>query len=161
MIAALSQVIGLPLTASYRAANMRTLHFGRMRAVEGGAVGDYALHIQCPWRVEGPDGIVTGHADLWDPVEDSAPYDANWDYEKSPNLQDARMTQWLERNELVVSKVEADEFGGAAISFHQGFVLRLFPGGSRGEDWRFFQPNTDNEHLVISGGAIEPDEDEA
>jgi hypothetical protein len=53
--------------------------------------------------------------------------------------------------------VDADEFGGAAISFGEGFVLRLFPAGTRGEDWRLFRPMSGAPHLVISGGAVEPD----
>ena len=69
------------------------------------------------------------------------------------------MKEWLAQYEssLVVKSVDADEFGGAAISFGQGFVLRLFPAGTRGEDWRLFQPKTDAPHLVISGGAVEPE----
>jgi hypothetical protein len=159
VIAALSEIVGLPLTASRRAADMRTFQFGQLRAVDRSSVGDFALHLQCPWRIEGPDGLVTGRLDLWEPVEDNAPYDENWNYEKSPNLQDALVKQWLAQNELVVASVDADEFGGAAISFSQGFVLRLFPAGTRGEDWRWFQPNRGARHLVISGGAVELDEE--
>jgi hypothetical protein len=159
LIAALSQIIGLPLTAARRAADMRTFQFGDLRPVDRGSVGDFALHVQCPWRIEGPHGIVTGRLDLWEPVEDNAPFDANWDYEKSPNLQDARLERWLANNRvsLVIKTVEADEFGGAAISFDQGFVLRLFPAGTRGEDWRLFRPKTDAAHLVVLGGAVEPE----
>jgi hypothetical protein len=96
---------------------------------------------------------------LWEPVEDNAPFDENWDYEKSPNLQDTRLGLWLTHNNLslVVKSVDADEFGCAAISFDQGFVVRLFPAGTRGEDWRLFQPKTDAAQLVIRGGAVEPD----
>src|SRR5437588_12996674 len=115
VIAALSQIIGLPLTAARRAADMRTFQFGTLRPLDRGSVGDFALHVQCPWRIEGQGGIVTGRLDLWEPVDDNAPFDENWDYEKSPNLQDARLERWLERNEssLVVHSVDADEFGGA------------------------------------------------
>jgi hypothetical protein len=159
VIAALAQIIGLPLTAVRRAADMRTFQFGTLRPVGRGSVGEFALHVQCPWRIEGPDGIVTGRLDLWEPVDDNAPSDENWDYEKSPNLQDARLEGWLAVNEssLVVKNVDADEFGGAAIGFRQGSVLRLFPAGTRGEDWRLFRPKTDAPHLVISAGVVEPD----
>ncbi len=157
VIAALSQIVGLPLTAARRAADMRTFQFGKLRPVDRGSVGDFALHVQCPWRIEGPKGIVTGRMDLWEPVEDNAPFDENWDYEQSPNLQDARLEAWLAQNKLslVVKSVDADEFGGASVSFDHGFLLRLFPAGTRGEDWRLFQPTTDASHLVVSGGAVE------
>ncbi len=55
---------------------MRVLHFGRIRKIEKGTVSEYALHIQCPWRIEGPEGIVTGRSDLWEPAEDSP--DIDW-----------------------------------------------------------------------------------
>jgi hypothetical protein len=58
-----------------------------------------------------------------------------------------------------VNSVDADECGGASIHFIRGFVLRLFPAGTRGEDWRLFRPNTDSPHLVISGGKIESKEE--
>ncbi len=157
VVAKLSQIIGLPLTAARRAADMRTFQFGTLQPVERGSVGDFALHVQCPWRIEGPDGIVTGRLDLWEPVEDNAPFDENWDYEESPNLQDARLERWLAEHEqsLVVKSVDADECGGASITFGGGFVLRIFPAGTRGEDWRLFRPKTGAPHLVISGGEVE------
>ena len=162
VLTTLSQLIGLPLTAARRAADMRTLQFGALRAVERGSVGDFALHIQCPWRIEGPDGIVTGRMDLWQPAEEDSPFDEDWDYEKSPNLQDTRLERWLAEHEsaLVVKSVEADELGGASISLGQDFVLRIFPAGTRSEDWRLFRPTSGLRHLVISGGAVESDDDE-
>lgn len=136
---------------------MRTFQFGALRPVDRGSVGDFALHVQCPWRIEGPEGIVTGRLDLWEPVEDNAPFDTNWDYENSPNLQDSRVQRWLTHHEasLIVNAVDADDFGGAAINLGRGFVLRLFPAGTRGEDWRLFRPKTSAPHLVICGGAVE------
>src|SRR5436309_4549873 len=135
VLAALSQLVGLPLTAARRAADMRTFQFGTLRPAKRGSVGDFALHVQCPWRIEGPDGILTGRSDLWQPVAENAPFVEDWDYDKSPNLQDSRMKQWLEQHDLslVVTDVDADAFGGAAISLSHGFVLRLFPAGTRSE----------------------------
>ena len=137
---------------------MRTLQFGTLRPVERGSVGDFALHIQCPWRVEGPDGIVTGRLDLYEPVEEGPDFDfEKWDYESSPNLQDARFEQLLARHGagLVVQSVDADSYGGAAIHFANGFVLRLFPAGMRGEDWRLFRPKTDEPHFVVAEGKVD------
>jgi hypothetical protein len=155
--AALSRLIGLPLSAARRAADMRTLQFGTLRQADRGSVGDFALHVQCPWRIEGPDGIITGRSDLWEPVDENTPFDPDFDCEKSPNLQDARVETWLTQNEgfLVVQRVDADDYGGAAIHFGRGFVLRLFPGGARGEDWRLFRPGTDAPHLVVGAGVVE------
>jgi hypothetical protein len=157
VIAALSQIIGLPLTAVRRTADIRTFQFGVLRPVDRGSVGDFALHVQCPWRIEGPDGLVTGRSDLWEPVDTDAPYDAEWDYEQSPNLQDTQIDRWLTESEiaLVVQRVDADEFGGVVIWFGEGYALRTFTSGTRGEDWRLFRPNSSDPHLVISGGTVE------
>jgi hypothetical protein len=84
VIAALSQIIGLPLTAARRAGDMRTFQFGSLQQVDRGSVGDFALHVQCPWRIEGPAGIITGRLDLWEPVEAHAPFDENWDLKGRP-----------------------------------------------------------------------------
>jgi hypothetical protein len=161
VIAGLSELIGLPLTAVRRAADMRTFQFGKLRPVERGSVGDFALHVLCPWRIEGPAGIVTGREDLWEPLEEDAPFDENWHYETSPNLQDARMRRWLEQHgaSLVVQTVDADDFGGASVNLCGGFVLRLFPAGARNENWRLFRPKTDTPHFVVSGGVVEIDAD--
>jgi len=53
--------------------------------------------------------------------------------------------------------VDADEFGAVVIAFSQDFVLRLFPAGTRGEDWRLFRPKSGEAHLVITGGAVDLD----
>lgn len=154
VVATLSQIIHLSLVGVGRALDMRMFDFGTLRPVESGSAGHFALHVQCPWRIEGPGGIVTGRLDIWEPVEDNCPFDENFDPEESPNLQDARLKAWLAEHygSLVVKAVDADEFGGASITFNHGFVLRLFPAGTRGEDWRFFQPRTGIRHFVIVGG---------
>jgi len=169
VVAALSPIIGLPLSAKHRAADMLVLQFGTLsftepvqgssvRATQNATVGDFALHIQCPWRIEGKDGIVTGRLDLWEPIEHGAGFNwDDWNYEKSPNLQDWLFDQWMRNGSHVVRNVTADEYGGATIGFGEGFVLRLFPASSRGEDWRVFRPKTGARHFVVSGGKVELD----
>jgi hypothetical protein len=68
----LSPLIGLRLSATHRAASMRMFDFGELQTVRSKlrgkdrfrTVGQFALHVQCPWRIEGPDGLVTGLSDL-------------------------------------------------------------------------------------------------
>ncbi len=59
---ALEPLVGLPLSIARSAADMRVFHFGKVRpAANGkGTVGEYALHIQCPWRLVGKEGL-RGH----------------------------------------------------------------------------------------------------
>lgn len=164
----LKPLVGLKLALVRRAADLRNFQFGTVRAVEGGSVGEYALHVQCPWRIEGSDGITTGRSDLWQPAEPSQEIDWDqWDYEKDENLQDRRFAALLggydpatgsfvnATEHLIVEDVCADDYGGAAIRFSGGYKLVLFPAGTRGEDWRVFRPDTDDSHFVVAGGRIE------
>jgi hypothetical protein len=172
----LTPLVGRKLSIARRAADMRGFHFGRVTVEEPGdrSGGEFALHIQCPWRLEGPAGILTGQSDLWEPAEPSQEIDwDSWDYEKDPNLQDRRIGELLggydpktrsfvnDTEHLVVEKVEADDFGGAAISLSGGYRLVIFPSGSAGEDWRLLQPLSEQRHFVVSGGAVDPSADEA
>ncbi len=167
VLQALMPLKALQLTIARRAADMRVFHFGRVTTSENGSVGEYALHIQCPWRIEGPGGILTGRSDLWEPSEAGAVVDwDNWDYEADGNLQDhkiatlfagydSRTRSWVNTSGLlVVQGIEADELGGATISLSGGFSLVIFPSGSAGEDWRLFRPSAE-EHFVVSGGSVE------
>ena len=44
---------------------MRGFHFGKIVRKNGKNVGAYALHIQCPWRIESETAIVTGSQDWY------------------------------------------------------------------------------------------------
>ena len=154
---ALSPLVGVELSAARRAADMLTLHFGPLRQSGKGSVGDHALHVQCAWRIDGPDGIVTGRAELWEPVDVERRYAEDFDYDDEPNLRDVRVRNWLAAGPHVVEDVEADDFGGAAIHFGGGFALRMFPMATRTEDWRIFGPGDDDSHFVVTGGKIEDD----
>src|SRR5688572_12945152 len=159
----LSSLVGLPLSIARRGADMAIFHFGRIRKVDRGTVGDCALHVQCAWRVEGPEGIVTGRTDLWRPsdaVSERPGFDIKkWNYEDG-NLRDERIREWLggydpetrspvsETGNLVVTAVSGDSFGGAAIELSGGYRLVIWPAGIEGEMWRLFAPD-DDEHFVV------------
>jgi hypothetical protein len=66
----LQPLVGLKLSRMALAAGMRTIQFGNTeRRASGGVVGEYTLHIQCPWRLETDKGLVTGSDDLNVPYE--------------------------------------------------------------------------------------------
>jgi len=152
----LDLLTGLRLSASYRAVDMRMFHFGTMRTVEGGAVGEYALHVQCPWRIETADQIVTGRHDLFKPAEETEDFDwDSWDWDGNETLQDKLVAEFLTHVCPVVESVATDAHGGARLQLSRGYSLVLFPADSQGEDWRFFRPQQDGEHFVVSGGRVE------
>jgi hypothetical protein len=164
----LQPLVGLKLSIARRGADMRSFHFGPIKRVKNGTVGDYALHIQCPWRLEGQNGIVTGRSDLWEPAETTSDVDwDNWNYEKDGNLQDNRLGSVLggydpdtrslmnNSNLLVVENIYTDNYAGVTLILSGGYRLVIFPAGSRGEDWRLLGPANKGHHFVISGGKIE------
>jgi hypothetical protein len=57
-------------------------------------------------------------------------------------------------DQLVVEGVIVDDFGGFEGKLSGDYYLQVFPSGSRGEDWRFFEPGTEEKHLVIAAGRI-------
>lgn len=170
----LQKLVGLELTATARAADMRSFHFGELRMRRGKTVGRLALNVQCAWRVEGPGGVLTGRADLWEPTEALRGDDLErWDHERDGNLQDQRIAEWLGHQDPragacldvadppIVLAARATPFGGAEIDLSGGYRLTLFPAGSAGEDWRLFRPSDgeeDTPHFVVTGGRIEDPE---
>lgn len=165
----LQPLMGLKLTIARRAADLRGFHFGEIRRVPKGTVGDYALHIQCPWRLEDGNGIITGRSDLWEPAEDTSNIDWDiWDYDKNENLQDKLIADVLggydpdtrsfvnNGSYLIVEDIFTDNYGGVILFLSGGYRLVIFPAGSEGEDWRLLTgPGSGGHHFVISGGKIE------
>ncbi len=164
----LNQLVGLTLAVARRAANIRVFHFGSMRPAAKsdlpslrdkprGSIGDFALHIQCPWRIETNKSILTGDSDLWEPLDRSKglSYD-NWNDDTDGNLQDQLIEQFMSHNDnLIVKNVDCRPNCTFTLTFAGDYRLIVFPSGSTGEDWRLFRPESDESHFVVFGGAIE------
>lgn len=157
-------LVGLPLSIARDAGSMKNFQFGSVSPLPSGkgTIGEFALHIQCPWRIVSSESIVTGSADSSEPSEVGEDVDLN-DGQKG-NLQrkrlgdllhtyDAITHSWVNTTgELVVQSVLVDDFGGLELELSGGFRLQVFPDRSSGEDWRFFAPGNEEKHVVISGG---------
>jgi hypothetical protein len=93
-------LIGLRLSIVRRAADMLVLHFGVIRPHPSGegTVADYALHVQCPWRLDGPQGTVTGSGDLW-VYAGPGERPPDWSYEDGFSLQDRKFATVFARDE--------------------------------------------------------------
>jgi hypothetical protein len=144
---------------------MRVFHFGEIREVDRGTIGQYALHIQCPWRIDGPNGIITGRLDLWEHASGKAMPD-EWEPSTDDNLQDLRLGELLGSYDaktrshvnitkrLVVERVQASNVGDLDITLSGGYRLLVFPAGSKGESWRIFEPDKDSPHFVVEGNEV-------
>ena len=162
---AVQPLVGLRLSIARRAGSMRGFHFGAVSEDESGSWGEYALHLQCPWRIDGPRGVVTGQGDLWEhPTLELPPED--WSYEGGNSLQDVRLgallggrdertRSWvnLKAEALIVTRVLGQESGELTLTLSGGFTLRVFPDTSRDEAWRLLARGGDGAHYVFPDDA--------
>lgn len=161
MGATLDALIGLRLSIVRRAADMLVLHFGEIRPHKSGkgTVGDYALHVQCPWRFDGPARTVTGSDDLWD-YAGPGERPPNWSYEDGQGLQDRQFSRVFARDETTrswvneterffVTGVEQTKRGDVRIDLSGQYAILVFPANSRREAWRFFATSDDGDHLIF------------
>src|SRR5215469_12834765 len=120
----LEPLIGIPLWSSGRAADLEWFHFGQRRTVTARdrtkEVGEYALHIQCAWRIRHGDRVVIGSRDLYYPREESVDpvEDFDWDVQGA-NRRDKRIAELFqnETRQLMVRDVQVREAGAFTISF--------------------------------------------
>jgi hypothetical protein len=152
----LSVLIGTQFLDSGRAANMQMFGFRKStggRSRKGRLANDfhYALHVQCPWRLVGADGIVAGYHDYYYAPGDYDDPPDGWEWEKT-NRCDERMKSFfdsLAKSRLIVRGVRADRIGTLQVRFSDKYVLEAFPDDSRpDEHWRFFRVDKKKRHFV-------------
>jgi hypothetical protein len=166
--ASLQPLIGLQLATSYRTGSMRIFPFGRLRLATSSRfssgdsgklrlIGDLALHVQCPWRLETERGIVTGFTDLWRPIKEEEGFSyEEWDWDTDGNLQDAHMEKYFcDHTDVRVMSVELQTNGSFTLHLSSNTRLLFFAAGATSEDWRLFKPDTEDPHFVVSGGRVE------
>jgi hypothetical protein len=159
---ALQVLIGETLWSSGRAADLQWFQFGQRRTVtdfRGRAkeVGEYALHVQCAWRIRSGDSVTVGSRDLYFSKEDSEDDQSfDWQVQGASKL-DQRITELFENGtrEFFVSNVQVGNAGSFTIVLESNFAMEVFPyESSAKEHWRFFRPYSDEAHFVVSGKGI-------
>ncbi|MDQ5825144.1 MAG: hypothetical protein M3441_13195 [Chloroflexota bacterium] len=165
---ALGVLVGLPLEDAGRAYSLQWFSFGEVRVVpdhKGGTreLGEYALHVQCEWRITGPGGIVVGINDRSFPAGDaySEPQGFDWNVQGANRL-DERLSRFMEERRsrpLVVERIWADHVGSIRLLFGDGYSLDVFPFEStKYEYWRLFRPGISVDgsepHFVVTGEGI-------
>ena len=158
----MSVLVGLPLWAVGRASDLAWFQFGSRKTVRGWKgdereVGDYALHVQCAWRITMQDKIVTGRGDIFcTPTETSEPTAPDFDWEKGNRFD--RVVRELFQDGLhqfLVQSVRVGTAGSLSIALEGDYKLELFPHDSETEEhWRFFRPYSEEPHLVFSGKGL-------
>ena len=161
-----SILIGKPLWRCTRAADMACFQFGgrnkRSRDGKEFEVGDYALHVQCSWRIIRGDEILVGREDLFEPEEPAHNVESYFDWQKA-NLQDARLKSlFMDGNrQFAVVGTALRAAGNLGILFDDELRLEVFPDSSVRRDdmehWRLFVPSADHNvavttpHIIYSG----------
>ncbi len=156
----IKQLIGLKLSIA-RIGALHAFHFGKVRLIERGSVGEFALHVNCAWRIENRVGIEIGFSDLYRPAQGKrAP--AEWTYKDGDSVLDERLGELLQGYDLhtksyinvtdlfVVQRCMLSQFGDLTIYLSGDYRIRLFVRQTDGEAWRVFRPNNlDTPHLVV------------
>jgi len=163
---ALEKLIGLQIVAAGHAADLRGFGFGAISTEIGQRDAEWWLHIQCSWRLESSDKVITGKRDWCEPAaETDLPETDNWDPANGGSLQERRVRdlfrdpansqrELLNYSELlVVERAESNEYGDVVIRFKGDFRLRIFPDGSSGEFWRIFRKGDLGSHYVWEADA--------
>ena len=145
-----------------RASDLTSFQFGPEREVTGTTgksktVGEYALHIQCPWRITAGENIVVGHREVYYPVSGDEPEsDFDWGPMGSNRLDQSLDRIFKDERKLVVQAVEVGVGGYLRLYLSGDLSLEVFPDDSLAhEHWRLFRPYTSERHLVVTGKGIE------
>ena len=158
----LDKLVGLNLRYAGRASNLFWLGFGEKilvtRREKKEEVAEYALHIQCSWRIAKGYKIVVGSRDFYSPrtgLENENEH-FEWDIQGN-NRFDERIESLIKdiNEQMIVERVESDEVGGLKIFLSQGYLLEVFPNTSEDDEysefWRLFNRKEDSPHFVVTG----------
>jgi hypothetical protein len=155
---AFKPLVGLPLQSIGRAANMLWIHFGKMREVptrKGGKkkVGQWAIHVSCPWRIVHLEKIVVAYHDYY--RSPSGKYLEDWDSFGKSQF-DCAAKSLNKKFKSVPPKLlsaVADDVNGFTLNLSQDFRLDVFPDDSfksgNTEHWRLFEPAMETKHFVV------------
>src|SRR5512142_2652596 len=92
--------------------------------------GEYALHVQCPWRVCNLSGIIVGSSDMYIPADEDANEESfEWDVPGNA-LADVRLAAWVSAGvdaAMIVSHALPDPCGGFTLQMSHGDKFEVFP----------------------------------
>jgi hypothetical protein len=146
---------------------MLWLHFGAKRIIPSASrrrpepreVGDFALHLQCPWRFRVGSRVLVGSDDIAMPRLSATAAREEAEVESAPgNTRLDQQLEFLHRRFLptMVRKLSWQSAKAFTLEFQSELSLDVFPNSPWGEQWRFFVPGDQSrEHLVVEFQPIE------
>jgi hypothetical protein len=159
----LSALYHKPLFLSGRTIDLQWFQFGQINQIKTPSgrwkeVGEYALHIQCCWRIVGLEGVIVGSEDRYYPSSSAKEIPDDFDWDKPGNNRcDANMSSFINQYcPLNVKSIVVDDIGGFSLLFERSFRLEVFPVSSlENEHWRLFKPGEKTSpHFVLIGNVL-------
>ena len=154
------KLVGMRLVAAAHAADLRGFGFIPVQGYSGANTAEWWLHIQCSWRLQTTEQVITGSFDWYQPATSEYSSSGEWDPARGGSLQELKLRELFLDNDtskrtianngktLIVEAAEVDRYGGLALQFSGGVQLHVFPAGARGEFWRIFKKGDFDSHAV-------------
>jgi hypothetical protein len=156
----INNLVGLPLSVVRHAVDMLNLQFGEITREAGESWGQYALHIQAPWRLVKNSQILVGRSDRWNPTEEISDWDAWYEF-PHPNREDSFWEKFMggidpvtnsfegSRPSVIVESVVEHSTGDLSLRFSDSSTLEVFGCGTNNEFWRLLEPGRETNHYVV------------
>ena len=163
---ALGQLVGLGFTRTTRTGATECIKFGVLyRVVDRKGIecqiGEFSIHLQCPWRITKGNSLIVGSDDVVEQPNETAEYDENFDWDvKMGNLRDVKMANFIKSGKYIVESVKSDDIGGFELAFNDDIKLTVFPTSSSqnfySEHWRLLDNrDEDKNHFVVNALGID------
>lgn len=154
--ARLAVIVGLPFWGTNRASDLQGFQFGAKRSRvnrkgETVEVGEYALHVQCAFRIRTDQNVIVASRDRYAIVDGGDTWDR-----RGANLLDVRMQKLVaDRCPVQVIAVRGNVAGDLTVELETGMILEVWIDDSGpDEHWRLFSPGDDSSHIVFEGGRL-------
>ena len=147
-----SQLVGLRAWGGHLAADMLTIQFGEEQTViqrsGPNKLGQFALHIQSPWRIAKKGTIVVAQQ-VYLVADGDDEIHADWDtvallLPDVPSVTQDRPT---------AKTVTVEPPAGFLMTLDNDMSIQVFPSerttDRETEAWRIFEPGRDNRHFVV------------
>lgn len=149
----INKISGQSIFRIGRASDMLWIQFGKsiiVKNYKGIEVekGEYAIHVQCPWRFCRQDKIILGSRDIFIPCNGVSEQEFNWDI-SGMSIFDNKCKTINEGIAPIVKEAKVDGLGTLKIIFDNELVFEAITDSKEEiEFWRFINNNT-KEHIVV------------
>ena len=158
------KIIGLAFRRIRRMAATGSIGIGDMKSKidkkgESVSVPQYALHIQCAYRIVDRNKVVVSNLDMFG-VNSSTEWTENFDWDvDGVNLYDEKtsaINKDISEAEVLIENVKASPYGDVDIFLSNGWIIQIFVNySSQYEAWGLFEVDSDTPHFVVTGQGVQ------